>query len=50
MLQPLLIAYLDAAEVQHGVLHGHLDVLASAGADSLVERRQDGRQEVDTSP
>ena len=31
----------DAAEVDHRILHGHLDVLAPAGALALVQGGQD---------
>src|SRR5262247_3121206 len=31
----------DAAEVDHGVLHGHLDVLTPPGALALVQGGQD---------
>src|SRR4029077_13255270 len=31
----------DAAEVDHGILHRHFDVLAPAGALALVQGRQD---------
>ena len=38
----LMLAQRDADEVEHGVLHGHLDVLASAGGVALVDGGQDG--------
>src|SRR4030095_7747810 len=35
-LEPLLIAHLDATEVQHSILHGHFHPLTSTRADPLV--------------
>src|SRR5437870_5077044 len=37
--EALLVAQLDAAEVEHPVLHGAEHALAAAGAVALVERR-----------
>jgi len=37
MLQPLLIAQLNAGEIEHSVLHGAKHPLAAACPDALVE-------------
>src|SRR5262249_8076650 len=39
--EPLLIAQLDAGEVEHAILHGAQHLLAAPGADALVERAHD---------
>ena len=38
VLEALLVAQLDAGEVEHAVLHGAQHALAAAGAHALVER------------
>ena len=44
--EPLLIAQLDAAEVQHAVLHGAGHLLALAGRRSLEQRRDNAKCEM----
>src|SRR4029077_5085219 len=44
--QPLLVAQLDPAQVQHRVLHGGRDLLALAGLVALDERGEDADQQV----
>ena len=44
--QTLLIAQLDAREIEHAVLHGAQHALATAGADALIERADDAEREV----
>src|SRR5205085_3291108 len=46
MRETLLVAQLDAREVQNAVLHGAEHLLAAAGADALVERRHDAEREM----
>src|SRR5215471_1619459 len=46
MGEPLLVAQLDASEVEHAVLHGDVDALAAAGAVALIERAHDADCEV----
>ena len=46
MLEALLIAQLDAAQVEHAVLHGGEHLLAAPGAVSLVERADDAEREM----
>src|SRR5262244_2361011 len=46
--QALLIAQLDAREVEHAVLHGAEHALPAAGADALIERADDAESEVQT--
>src|SRR5262249_28274731 len=46
MSEPLLIAQLDAREVEHAVLHGAEHLLTTAGEDALVERADDAEREV----
>src|SRR5215510_7225713 len=48
MPQPLLIAQLDAREVEHAVLHGAEHALPPPGADALIERADDAEGEVQT--
>ena len=38
--EPLLVAKLDAAQVEDRLLHGDLDTLSTAGIRALVERGQ----------
>lgn len=40
MRQALLVAELHPAQVEHGMLHGHVDALAPAGVLTLEECRQ----------
>ena len=47
MGQPLLIAQLDPAEVQHRVLHRASDSLTAPASLALEERRQNSRHQVD---
>src|SRR5262249_28914031 len=44
--QALLIAQLDAREVEHAVLHSAEDALTAPGADALVKRAHDAEREV----
>src|SRR5262249_42937743 len=44
--QALLIAQLDAREVEHAVLHGAQHALPAAGADALIEGGDDAEGEV----
>ena len=44
--QPLLVAQLDAAQVQHRVLHRRQHLLAAAGGVALVERGDDAQSQV----
>src|SRR5262249_62105222 len=46
MRQPLLIAQLDACEVEHAVLHSAEHALPAPGADALIERADDAEREV----
>ena len=48
--EPLLVAQLHPAEVEHGVLHRDLDSLPAAGVGALIERRQDPGDQVDAGP
>src|SRR5580704_437775 len=43
MLEPLLIAHLYPAQVEHRVLHRNLDALPAPAASALVERSKDRR-------
>ena len=45
--QPLLVAHLDPAQIQHRVGHRDLDPLALAGALALIERGEDAGDRVD---
>ncbi len=38
MPEPLLVAQLDAAQIQHAVLHRHIDLLAAPGGVALEQR------------
>src|SRR5450631_18175 len=44
--EALLVAQLDAREVQHAVLHRHRDALALSGHGALVERGEDAEPEM----
>ena len=46
MLEALLIAELDPAEVEHAVLHRREHALAAAGLLALEQRRDDAEREV----
>ena len=46
MGEPLLVAQLDAAEVEHAVLHRGQHALAAAGALALVERAHDAERQM----
>src|SRR5205814_1080657 len=46
MLEALLVAHLDAGEVQHAVLHGAADALALAAHGAVIERRDDAEREM----
>src|SRR5690348_5432913 len=48
MLQPLLVAQLDAAEIEHAVLHRDGDALALTRVGAVVERGDDTEREVQT--
>src|SRR4051794_36211806 len=47
VLEALLVAELDAAEVQDAAAHGDLDALAAPGVRALVERGADRPEQVD---
>jgi hypothetical protein len=47
VLQPLVVAQLDPAQVQHRMLHGDGHALSAAGVLTLVERGQDAGHRVD---
>src|SRR5208283_4949057 len=44
--QALLVAQLDAAEVEYAVLHGDRDLLAEPGGVALEQRADDAKREV----
>src|SRR5262249_14260854 len=44
--ETLLVAQLDAGQVEHAVLHRAQHLLAAAGADALVERADDAEGEM----
>src|SRR5438093_171404 len=44
--EPLLVAQLDPAQVEHAVLHGDVDLLPAAGAIALIERAYDADGEM----
>src|SRR5262245_57637904 len=46
VLEALLVAQLDAGEIEHAVLHGGEHALAAAGAVALIERCDDAEREV----
>src|SRR6516225_5787658 len=46
--QTLLVAQLDAREIEHAVLHGAEHALPAPGADALIERADDAEGEVQT--
>src|SRR6516165_3470683 len=46
--QALLIAQLDAREIEHAVLHGAEHALPAPGANALIERADDAEGEVQT--
>ena len=46
MLEALLVAQLDAGEVEHAVLHGGEHPLAASGAQALIERADDAEREM----
>src|SRR5262249_1916436 len=48
VLEPLLIAQLDAREIEHPVLHGAQHALAAAGADALIQRAGDAEGQMQT--
>src|SRR5215475_7753522 len=50
MGETLLVAQLDAAEVQNAVLHGSRHALALAGPGSLVECADDPERKVEPGP
>ena len=47
-IEPLLVAQLDAAKIEHAVLHGGEHALAAAGTHALIERRDDAKREMQT--
>src|SRR5207248_11321057 len=49
MLEALLIPQLDAAKVEHAVLHGRKHALAAAAANALVKRGDDAEREMQPS-
>ena len=46
VLQALLVAQLDAGQVEHAVLHRAEHALAAAGSVALIERRDDAEREM----
>ncbi len=46
VLQALLVAQLDAAEIEHAVLHRGEHALSLAGHGALIERRDDAERQV----
>src|SRR5712672_2129437 len=48
MREALLVAQLDARQVEHAVLHGGEHLLAAPGAQALVERAHDAEGEMQT--
>ena len=48
MREPLLIAQLHAAEIEHAVLHRDIDLLAAARADALIKCGDDAEREMET--
>ena len=44
--EPLLVAQLDAREIEHAVLHGAEHLLAAAGAVALIERGDNAEREM----
>src|SRR5262249_61439103 len=46
MLEALLVAQLDAREIEHAVLHGAKDSLTAAGTHALVKRAHDAEREM----
>src|SRR6185437_3988165 len=44
--EPLLVAQLDAAEIEHAVLHRHIDLLAAAGTGALEQRGDDTERQM----
>jgi hypothetical protein len=44
--EPLLVAQLDAAQVQHAVLHCSEYLLSTTGAVALEERRDDSERQM----
>src|SRR6188474_1676853 len=50
MREALLVAKLDARQIQHAVLHRAQHLLPASGADALVERRHDAEREVQPGP
>src|SRR4029077_1623973 len=47
VLEPLLVAQLDAREVEHAVLHGAQHLLAAAGALALDQGAGDAEREME---
>src|ERR1700761_638560 len=46
MLETLLVAQLDAAEIEHAVLHRRRDALALAAMGTLIERGDDAERQM----
>ena len=46
MRETLLVAQLDAAQIEHAVLHRGEHLLAAAGAVALIERADDAEREM----
>jgi hypothetical protein len=46
MCEPLLIAQLDAAQIQHAILHRHIDLLAAAGGVTMMQRAHDAQRKM----
>jgi hypothetical protein len=47
VLEPLLVAQLDAAEVEDAAAHRDLDALSTVGVGALVQRGADGTEQMD---
>ena len=45
MLEPLVITHLDTYQVEHTVLHRHFHALPTPGLGTLVECRQNSRDQ-----
>ena len=50
MLEALLVAQLDPAEIEHAVLHGGEHALTAAGAVALKERRDNTERKMQAGP
>ncbi len=46
MIEALLVAQLDAAQIENAILHGAGDLLPLAGHGALEERRDDAKRQM----